>query len=67
MVFLQDDLTQMGVGMPSERPPERLGRADAVVVLQRRLWIRVLKKLSRGEPLKEWRYDPALVPARAVY
>ena len=67
MVFLQDDLTQMGVGMPSERPDERLGSADAVVALQRRLWIRELKKFARGEPLKPWRYDPALVPARAVY
>ena len=67
LVFLQDDLSQMGVGMPSERPQEHLGRADAAVVLQRRLWIRELKKLRRGEPLKAWRYDPELVPARAIY
>jgi hypothetical protein len=53
--------------MPSERPQEHLGRADAAVVLQRRLWIRELKKLRRGEPLKAWRYDPELVPARAIY
>lgn len=67
MVFLQDDLAQIGVGMPSQRPEERLGTADAVVALQRRIWIRELKKFDRGEPLKEWRYDPELVPARATY
>lgn len=67
MVFLQDDLAQMGVGQPSRRPQERLGRADAVVVLQRRIWLRELKRFARGEPLKEWRYDPAVVPARAIY
>ena len=67
MVFLQDDIAQMGVGLPSERPPERFGRADAAVVLQRRLWIRELKRLSRGEALTDWRYDPDQVPVHATY
>lgn len=67
MVFLQDDLSQIGVGMPSTRPTEHLGRGDAVVVLQRRIWLRELRALASGKPLKQWVYDPSKVPVRAVY
>jgi 5,5'-dehydrodivanillate O-demethylase oxygenase subunit len=67
MVVLQDHLAQVGVGNPSERPRECLGRSDAALLLQRRLWARELGKLLRGEPLKEWRYNPDTLPVRATY
>jgi 5,5'-dehydrodivanillate O-demethylase len=67
MVVLQDHLAQIGVGMPSERPRETLGRSDAAIIMQRRIWARELAKLERGEPLKAWRYDPETLPVRAAF
>jgi 5,5'-dehydrodivanillate O-demethylase oxygenase subunit len=67
MVVLQDHLAQIGVGMPSERPTECLGRSDAAVLLQRRLWARELGKMVRGEPLKQWRYNADTLPVKATF
>jgi 5,5'-dehydrodivanillate O-demethylase len=67
MVFLQDDVAQMGVGSVTGRPAEHLGRGDAALILQRRIWVRELTRLGRGEPLTEWRYDPDLLPVTAEY
>ena len=65
--FLQDDVAQMGVGSILDRPPERLGRSDVGVILERKLWVRELNRFARGETLTNWRRDPAVHMARAEY
>src|SRR5262249_19512224 len=67
MVTLQDDVAQMGVGSILTRRPERLGRSDAAVPIERKLWTGELNCLERGEPLKEWRYDHEALPVKAEY
>lgn len=67
LVVLQDNIVQTGVGRPSRRPPELLGRSDACVLRQRRVWLRELQKFADGKPLKQWRYDPAEVPVHSEF
>jgi len=54
MIFLQDDVAQMGVGNMADRPTERLAQSDIGVAHARHIWMRELGKFGRGEPLKEW-------------
>jgi 5,5'-dehydrodivanillate O-demethylase oxygenase subunit len=63
LVRLQDDIAQNGQGRIADRKAERLGRADLGVAAVRRLWRREVARLHKGEPLKDWRRDGALVPA----
>lgn len=67
MVVLQDHLAQIGVGLPSERPRERLGRSDLCVAAVRRLWVRELTRLLQGEELKTWTYDAKALPIRGDF
>jgi 5,5'-dehydrodivanillate O-demethylase len=59
---IEDYVTQVGQGPIADRVNERPGRNDARVIFKRRLWLRELKALAEGRPLKEWK-----VPARALY
>jgi 5,5'-dehydrodivanillate O-demethylase len=67
LIFLQDDVAQIGVGPVATRPPERLGRGDVGLILQRKIWTRELARLAAGQPLKNWRYDAEALPVRAEY
>jgi 5,5'-dehydrodivanillate O-demethylase len=67
MIFLQDDVAQMGVGSIGSRPPEHLGRGDTGVIMTRKIWLRELRKFAAGEPTKAWRYDPAKLPVHADF
>jgi 5,5'-dehydrodivanillate O-demethylase len=67
MIFLQDDVAQMGVGPIATRPQEHLGRSDAAVTLQRRLWVRELSRMVAGEALTAWRYDAEELPVKAEF
>jgi 5,5'-dehydrodivanillate O-demethylase len=67
LLFLQDDVSQMGVGMPSERDDEYLGQSDAAIVLARRVWLRELDRFQCGAPLKAWKVDPKQHELRASY
>jgi len=67
MIFLQDDIAQMGVGPIATRPMDRLGRGDAAVILYRRIWMRELGKFANDEPVKEWKYDPEKIQVRSDY
>lgn len=67
MIFLQDDFAQMGVGQMADRQEEHLGRGDAVLIQQRRLWVRELTKFADGEPLTEWRYDAGQLPIKSEF
>jgi 5,5'-dehydrodivanillate O-demethylase len=66
MIFLQDDVAQMGVGPIASRGREHLGRGDATVVALRKVWLRELSFFANGEPVKDWRYDPSL-PVHSVF
>jgi 5,5'-dehydrodivanillate O-demethylase len=66
-VVLQDHLAQIGVGQPSERPREHLGRSDVGVAAVRRLWVRELTRLAQGEELKTWTYDAEALPVRSDF
>jgi 5,5'-dehydrodivanillate O-demethylase len=52
----------MGQGAITNRSLDRLGRSDAGVIMVRKLWLRELKALAAGEPLKQWRRPDDLVP-----
>jgi 5,5'-dehydrodivanillate O-demethylase len=67
MIFLQDDIAQMGVGPIETRPPDRLGRGDANVIMYRRIWLRELTKFANGEPVKNWKYDPEKIKPHSDY
>jgi 5,5'-dehydrodivanillate O-demethylase len=66
-VVLQDHLAQVGVGQPSERLREHLGRSDICVAALRRLWLRELTRLSQGGELKIWSYDAKVLPIRGDF
>ena len=57
VVGIQDDVAQLGQGAIADRANERLGRSDVGVVLIRNLWLRELKALAEGRPLKPWRWS----------
>jgi 5,5'-dehydrodivanillate O-demethylase len=67
VLFLQDDVAQMGVGPVATRQQEHLGRSDAALILQRKLWVRDLDRFARGEPQQDWRYDAAVLPVKAEF
>jgi 5,5'-dehydrodivanillate O-demethylase len=64
--FVQDYVVQVGQGGVENRRHEVLGRTDAMVVLQRRIWRRELEALAEGRPLKQWRLPPDLEPTATV-
>ena len=66
-IFLQDDVAQAGVGPVATRQQEHLGRSDAALILQRKLWVAELDRFARGEPGKQWVYDPAKLPVKAEF
>ena len=51
------------LGPPAERNfTESFGRTDVSIALMRRLWLRELKALAEGRPLKDWRRPDFLWP-----
>jgi 5,5'-dehydrodivanillate O-demethylase len=53
---IQDCAVLASLGPPAQRTfDELLGGTDVSVALMRRLWLRELKALADGRPLKEWR------------
>ena len=57
VVRLTDDIAQIGQGRVADRRRDRLGRADAGVILIRKLWTREMRALAEGRPPKAWSYD----------
>lgn len=62
LVRLQDDIAQIGQGRLADRSHEHLGRADAGVIAIRKVWLRELRALAAGRPLKNWQKPVGLVP-----
>ena len=64
--FVQDYVVQVGQGGIENRRLERLGRTDASVALQRRIWRREIEAFASGQPLKQWRLPPDLEPKAGI-
>jgi 5,5'-dehydrodivanillate O-demethylase len=64
-INIQDNVAQAGqMGGPGYLPDlraEHLGAEDVGLVLVRKLWMRELRALAEGTPLKEWRHPGAQV------
>lgn len=52
---VQDFITLVGQGVIADREREHLGREDAGVILLRKLYVRELRALAGGRPVKQWR------------
>jgi 5,5'-dehydrodivanillate O-demethylase len=59
---IEDYVTQVGQGRIADRVTERLGRTDARVIFKRRIWLRELRALEEGRPLKDWR-----IPSEPIF
>jgi len=66
LVNVQDCVAQMGQPKIAEGPFETLGRSDRGVVLFRRIWLRELKALAEGKPLKAWQVPEMLATQTGV-
>jgi 5,5'-dehydrodivanillate O-demethylase oxygenase subunit len=69
-IALEDDVAQAGQGATWDawdRMEEHLGACDSGVVLIRRLWRRELEALAEGKPLKNWTWQPEMVPTGFTY
>ena len=69
-IVLEDDASQVGQGETWDswdRMDEHLGASDTGVVLIRRLWRRELEALAEGRPLKQWAWQPDMVPTGFNY
>lgn len=56
VVNIQDHVAQEGQGAIPDRSSERLGRSDGAIILARRIWMRELRALAEGKPLKRWSF-----------
>jgi 5,5'-dehydrodivanillate O-demethylase len=69
LFWVEDYVTQVGLGSIADRANERLGRMDVGVILLRKIWQRELRALAEGRPLTEWTTPAGLakmhVPAPA--
>lgn len=55
LFVVQDNVALAGQGRITNRSLDRLGQSDVGITLLRKIWDRELKKLKKGEPLKQWR------------
>ncbi len=55
---VQDNVALGGQGAIVDRSREQLGRSDKGVVFIRRIWMRELRALAEGKPMKAWRRPP---------
>jgi 5,5'-dehydrodivanillate O-demethylase len=62
-IWIQDYVTQVGQGRFADRRSERLIRADAGVLLYRKIWEREVRALAEGRPLKQWFRPEGLMAA----
>jgi 5,5'-dehydrodivanillate O-demethylase oxygenase subunit len=57
---LQDSLARWGQGNIADRSIEHLGFSDRSALLYRRLFMREMRKLAEGQPLKQWGFPEGL-------
>jgi 5,5'-dehydrodivanillate O-demethylase len=63
MIWIQDYVTQVGLGTFADRVNERLIRSDSGVLLYRKIWERELSALPANKPLKQWERSAQLAKA----
>ena len=51
---IEDYVTIVGQGRIADRESERLGRIDTQNIVMRKIWMREMKALAEGQPLKQW-------------
>lgn len=51
---VQDEATQVGQEPIPDRSQEHLGRTDGAVIAYRQIWMRELRNLAEGRPIKRW-------------
>lgn len=61
-ISIEDGVAQGAQGVVCDRNSERLGRGDEGVILLRKVWNRELEALAGGGSLKQWCYQPDMVP-----
>ena len=54
IVSIQDTLAQRGQGVIADRKNEHLGRSDVAVIEIRKVFMRELRALAEGHPVKQW-------------
>jgi 5,5'-dehydrodivanillate O-demethylase len=54
LIMIQDDVALAAQRPLDARAPDKLGRSDTQVILLRKIWLRELRALAAGTPLKEW-------------
>jgi len=54
IVSIQDTLAQRGQGVIADRKDEHLGRSDVAVIEIRKVFMRELRALAEGHPVKQW-------------
>jgi 5,5'-dehydrodivanillate O-demethylase len=62
IVDIQDDVALVGQPPMDRRLPDRLGRSDVTMILLRKIWMRELRALAAGNPVKEWPWPADLMP-----
>jgi 5,5'-dehydrodivanillate O-demethylase len=63
LIWIQDYVTQVGLGTFADRVNERLIRSDSGVLLYRKIWERELRALAENKPLKQWSRSETLTNA----
>src|SRR5439155_22284773 len=66
IVNIQDHVVQEGQGAILDRYAERLGRSDTAIILMRKIWLRELRALGEGRPLKKWSCPEGLFATSGV-
>ncbi len=54
IIYIQDNVTQIGQGVFADRVHEHLGPADSANIVLRKLWHRELEQFATKRPLKKW-------------
>ena len=60
LLVIQDDVALAAQEPLYARAADRLGRSDAQVIVLRKVWLRELRALATGEPLKTWSWPTEL-------
>lgn len=66
ITWLEDEVAYLGQGPLWDRSQERLGASDCGTILLRRIWVRELRNLAEGQPLKTWERTDDLVATEGV-
>ena len=59
---IDDYAVQVGQGPIADRANERLGEVDQGVILLRSIWLREMRLLAMGKPVKSWRQTKIIGP-----